>query len=72
MGINAETRILIQDEISPDIPEGPLVPALCHGTRQGRLFRVMSFTLDGGKVARVEIIADPGRLRDLDIAILES
>lgn len=41
-------------------------------TRQGRLFRGMSFTLDGGKVARVEIIADPARLRDLDIAILES
>jgi RNA polymerase sigma-70 factor (ECF subfamily) len=37
---------------------------------QGRLFRVLRFTLAEGKIAAVEVIGDPERLRHLDLAIL--
>ncbi|MFL6427400.1 MAG: sigma-70 family RNA polymerase sigma factor [Acidobacteriaceae bacterium] len=36
----------------------------------GRLFRVLRFTLANGKIARIDIIGDPERLRQLDLAIL--
>jgi RNA polymerase sigma-70 factor (ECF subfamily) len=38
----------------------------------GKLQRVLSFTVSGGKIAEVDIIADPKRLQELDLAILES
>ena len=36
----------------------------------GRLARVMRFTVAGDRVARVEVVADPARLRALEIAVL--
>jgi RNA polymerase sigma-70 factor (ECF subfamily) len=36
----------------------------------GKLSRALTFTFAGAKVARVEVIGDPARLRDLDIAVL--
>ena len=36
----------------------------------GKVARVMVFTVADDKVARVEIVADPARLRDLEIAVL--
>ena len=51
-------------------------PALIDGAvglviaPKGRLFRVLRFTLDNGKIAQVEVIGDPERLRRLDLAIL--
>jgi RNA polymerase sigma-70 factor, ECF subfamily len=51
-------------------------PALIDGTvglvvaPKGRLFRALRFTLANGKIAEVEIIGDPERLRQLDLAIL--
>ncbi len=51
-------------------------PALIDGAvglviaPQGRLFRVLRFTLAEGKIAAVEVIGDPERLRHLDLAIL--
>jgi RNA polymerase sigma factor (sigma-70 family) len=36
----------------------------------GRLFRALRFTLAHGKIARVEVIGDPERLRHLNLAIL--
>ena len=36
----------------------------------GRLEVVLAFTVSDGKVSRIEIIADPASLRDLDIAVL--
>jgi RNA polymerase sigma-70 factor (ECF subfamily) len=37
---------------------------------QGRLSRVLAFTVADGKVARVEVIGDPARLAALEIAVL--
>ena len=36
----------------------------------GKVARVMVFTVADDKVARVEVLADPARLRDLEIAVL--
>jgi RNA polymerase sigma-70 factor, ECF subfamily len=51
-------------------------PALVNGTvgvvvaPRGRLFRVLSFTLERGKITQIEVIGDPERLRELDLAVL--
>lgn len=53
-------------------------PALVNGAvglvwaPRGRLMRVVTFALKHGKIVQVEIIADPARLRELDLAILNS
>ena len=39
---------------------------------RGKLFLVMDFTITGDTIARIDIIADPDRLRDLDLAVLEA
>jgi len=36
----------------------------------GKLSRVLTFTFTSAKIARLEVIGDPARLRDLDIAVL--
>lgn len=52
-----------------------LQPALVDGSvglvwaPQGRLMRALTFTLKGGRIAEAEIIADPARLRELDLAV---
>jgi RNA polymerase sigma factor (sigma-70 family) len=52
-------------------------PALVNGTvgvvvaPRGRLFRVLSFTFTGGKISQVEVIGDPARLRQLELAVLD-
>jgi RNA polymerase sigma factor (sigma-70 family) len=51
-------------------------PALVDGAvglvvaPRGRLFRVLSFTFKDGKIAGIDVIGDPGRLRELDLAVL--
>jgi RNA polymerase sigma-70 factor (ECF subfamily) len=51
-------------------------PALVDGTvglvwaPAGRLLRVLRFTIDHGKIVEVDIVADPERLRGLDLAVL--
>jgi RNA polymerase sigma factor (sigma-70 family) len=53
-------------------------PALIDGAvglviaPQGRLFRALRFTLAEGKIAAVEVIGDPERLHQLQLAILAS
>jgi RNA polymerase sigma-70 factor (ECF subfamily) len=37
---------------------------------RGRLSRALRFTFTDGKVARVEVVGDPARLRELEIAVL--
>ena len=37
---------------------------------RGKLSRVLHFTIKNGKIAEVDIIADPARLRELDLSIL--
>jgi RNA polymerase sigma-70 factor (ECF subfamily) len=51
-------------------------PALIDGSvglihaPQGKLSRALTFTFTNAKVTRVEVIGDPARLRELDIAVL--
>jgi len=37
---------------------------------RGKLLRALTFTFTDDKVARVEVIGDPVRLRELDVAVL--
>jgi ketosteroid isomerase-like protein len=37
----------------------------------GRLFAVMGFTVRRGLIVEIEVVADPARLRQLDLAVLE-
>ncbi len=39
-------------------------------TRDGELFSVMGVTVRGGKIVEIDILADPERLRGLDVTIL--
>lgn len=51
-------------------------PALINGTAglvfatRGRLTRALTFTIANGKIVRADIIAEPARLQQLDIAVL--
>ena len=51
-------------------------PALVNGTvglvlaPRGRLFRALTFTITRGKIVEIDVIADPARLRQLDLAVL--
>ncbi|HEV7936315.1 MAG TPA: hypothetical protein VGP70_28905 [Actinomadura sp.] len=52
-------------------------PALVNGAvglvmaPRGKLFLVLGFTITDDKVTEIDIIADPERLRDLDLAALD-
>jgi RNA polymerase sigma-70 factor, ECF subfamily len=52
-------------------------PALVNGAAgvvaapRGRLFVVLSFTITGGKIVEIDVIADPDRVRQLDLAVLD-
>lgn len=52
-------------------------PALINGvpgavtTRDGQPFSVGAFTVRGGKIVALDILADPARLRQLDLTILD-
>jgi len=39
---------------------------------RGRLSRVLSFTITQGKIVQVDITADPARLNQLDLAVLNN
>jgi len=51
--------------------------ALVNGTpgivmaARGRLILVLAFTIGGGKISRIDVIADPARLEELDLAVLD-
>jgi RNA polymerase sigma-70 factor (ECF subfamily) len=38
--------------------------------RDGKLFSVLSFTITNSRIAQVDVITNPARLRDLDLAVL--
>jgi RNA polymerase sigma-70 factor (ECF subfamily) len=52
-------------------------PALVNGSvgivvaRHGRLFLVLNVTITGGKIAEINVVADPERLQQLDLAVLD-
>jgi RNA polymerase sigma-70 factor (ECF subfamily) len=39
--------------------------------RHGRLFLVLNLTVTRGKIAEINVVADPARLRQLDLAVLD-
>jgi RNA polymerase sigma-70 factor (ECF subfamily) len=55
-----------------------LRPALINGaagvvaTRDGEPFSVMACTIRAGKITEMDILADPERLQELDLTVLES
>jgi RNA polymerase sigma-70 factor (ECF subfamily) len=40
-------------------------------TVRGRPFAVLGFTVTDGKIVEIDAIADPARLRKLDLAVLD-
>ena len=54
--------------IRPVLVDGTVGIALAPG---GRLFRVLRFTFAQGKIAEIDVVADPARLRQLDLAVLD-
>ena len=62
---------------SPSRGSRPFVrPALVNGAAgvvvapHGRPFSVMGFTVGGGKIVEIDALADPERLRRLDLTLL--
>ena len=53
--------------VQPALIDGSVGLILAAG---GKLSRALTFTITNAKVTRVEVIADPTRLRDLNIAVL--
>jgi hypothetical protein len=53
-------------------------PALVNGAvglvmaPRGRLFLVLGFTITDGKITEIDVIADPDRLRQVDLAVLDA
>jgi RNA polymerase sigma-70 factor (ECF subfamily) len=56
--------------------QGFVQPAVINGSvgliraPGGKLSRVLAFTFTNAKIARLEVIGDPARLRELDIVVL--
>ena len=54
-----------------------LRPALVNGVpggvalRDGELFSVAAFTVRGGRIVELDFLADPARLRELDLTVLD-
>ena len=52
-------------------------PALVDGAvavawaPRGRLNRVLRFTITCGKIVQIDVVADPARLHELDLAVLD-
>ena len=65
-------RALTFAQLSPFVQ-----PALVNGAAgvvvapHGRPFAVMSFTVTSGKIVAIDALADPARLRQLDLAVLD-
>jgi hypothetical protein len=57
---------------SPPSDFDALVAVLDKGVLapRGRLLRALTFTFVGGKIVQIDVIADPARLRQLDLAVL--
>jgi len=53
--------------VQPALINGSVGMILAPG---GKLSRVLTFTFTNAKIARLEVIGDPSRLRDLDISVL--
>ncbi len=56
--------------------QGAVHPALIDGevglvlAPRGRLLRALRFTIDGDRITEIDIVADPARLQELELAVL--
>ena len=61
-------RAAVTGELSERVPSRPEDP----GASRGRLLLAPVFTVAGNRIAEYDVIADPERLRRLDLAILDN
>jgi RNA polymerase sigma-70 factor, ECF subfamily len=54
--------------VRPALVNGAAVVVVASG---GRPFSVMDFTVRGGRIVEIDVLADPARLRQLDLALLD-
>ena len=59
--------MLLLHEDTPSLINGSVGLILAPG---GKLSKALTFTFANAKVTQVEVIGDPARLRELDIAVL--
>lgn len=65
------------DEAAARPVTGAVQPMLINGEvglvwiPRGHVFRVLRFSVADGKIATVDVIADPTRLREFDLAVLD-
>ena len=65
-----------QNALAHSHPGHLVIPVLVNGTagllttRHGRPVSLMAFTVRGGKITQIDLLADPHRLRQLDLAAL--
>jgi RNA polymerase sigma factor (sigma-70 family) len=73
-GIARGARVIAGRAIMFDQPSPRLRPVLVNGaagvvvTVRGEPFAVMAFTVSGGRIAEIDVLADPDRLNRLDLA----
>ena len=58
--------IQIQPTIQPALVNGAVGLAIVP---QGRLMGALGFTVRDGKITEIEMISEPGRLRDVDLSV---
>jgi hypothetical protein len=64
-------------ELGPDslvrrgVPKGTVKGPRHVFAPGGKLSRVLTFTFTNAKIARLEVIGDPSRLRELDISVVQ-
>jgi RNA polymerase sigma-70 factor (ECF subfamily) len=46
------------------------IPGIVMAPR-GRLILVLAFTIGGGKISRIDVIADPAHLEELNLSVLD-
>jgi hypothetical protein len=69
-------RDVVRGAVSASALSRRAQPALVNGSvgvvvaPHGRLAIALSFAFGRGRITEIEVIADPGRLRDLDVAVL--
>ena len=56
----------VQGAVQPALIDGEMGLALAPG---GRVLRVLRFTVDGGRITEIDIVADPARLQELEVAV---
>ena len=68
---SASTFMQRQGRTSSPGPRWSTEPSAGSSSATDGCVLVMGFTVSDGKIVAIDILADPGRLRDLDLAFLD-